>query len=171
DADTPGLTSAMQRQTLRDAALSIRTLDLGVVFDRRPLNRALFAAVLLAVSVAGFSIANAAAVGRWYQAFVLGEDNYWDPFRKSALEVAIVAQPGERIRPLSTSQAYRHPRGSDLVIRVDVPEDKLVPEQVTLHYRTMGGTGSGRGRVTMTQTGDRTFRHALTRAVDDHHLW
>src|SRR5690606_28765296 len=53
DADTPGLTSAMQRQTLRDAALSIRTLDLGVVFDRRPLNRALFAAVLLAVSVAG----------------------------------------------------------------------------------------------------------------------
>jgi hypothetical protein len=171
DADSPGLTSAMQRQTLRDAAASVKSLDVASVFDRRPLNRALFAAVLLAVSVAGLGIANAAAVGRWYNAFVRGEDNYWDPFRKSALSVAIVAQPGERVRPLSMTETYRHPRGADLVVLVDVPEDKLVPEQVTLHYRTHGQSGSGRGRVTMTQIGERTFRHALTRAVDDHHLW
>ena len=102
---------------------------------------------------------------------MLGEEHYWDPFRKSALEVAVVSQPGERLRRLSTDAAYRHPRGADLVVRVDVPEDKVVPEQVTLHYRTVGEAGGGRGRVTMTQIGDRTFRHALTKAVDDYQLW
>lgn len=169
--DGADLSSAMQRQTLSDAARTAKSLEVDSVFDRRPLNRALFAAVLLAVSVAGFSIANASAVGRWYNAFVLGEDNYWDPFRKSSLNVSVVSQPGERVRPLTTSQTYRHPRGADLVVRVDVPEDKLVPEQVTLHYKTVGESGGGRGRVTMTQIGDRAFRHALTRAVDDHQLW
>ena len=169
--DSPSLSSAMQRQTLRDAAATATALDINNVFDRRPLNRALFAAVLLAVSVAGFSIANASAVGRWYHAFVLGEDGYWDPFRRSAFDVSIVSQPGERLRPLKTDETFRHPRGADLVVRVDVPEDKVVPDQVTLHYRTVGESGSGRGRVTMTQIGDRTFRHSLTRAVDDHQLW
>lgn len=171
EEEGPTLSSAMQRQTLRDASQAARTLDVASVFDRRPLNRAVFAAVLLTVSIAGFSIANAAAVGRWYHAFVLGEEHYWDPFRRSSLEVSVISQPGERVRPLSTSETYRHPRGADLVVRVDVPEDKLVPEQVTLHYRTLGESGDGRGRVTMTQIGDRTFRHALTRAVDDHQLW
>ena len=167
----PPLSSAMQRQTLRDASTSVRNLDVSAVFDRRPLNRAVFVAALLATSIAGFGIANAAAVGRWYHAFVLAEENYWDPFRKSSLDVSVVSQPGERIRRLSSDEAYRHPRGADLVVRVDVPEGKVVPEQVTLHYRTIGESGSGRGRVTMTQIGDRTFRHALTRAVDDHQLW
>ena len=109
DQQTPALSSAMQRQTLRDASASVRSLDVAAVFDRRPLNRAVFVAALLAVSIAGFGIANASAVGRWYHAFVLAEENYWDPFRQSSLDVSVVSQPGERIRPLDSSEAYRHP--------------------------------------------------------------
>jgi hypothetical protein len=168
-ADMP-LRSAMQQRTITDAATAASRLDLSAVFDRRPLRRSVTAAILFVVSIAGLGVANAASVNRWYQAFILGRDNYWDPFRRSALTVGVVAQPGDEFRPLSTEQVYRHPRGADLVIRVDVPDDKEVPEQVTLHYRTLGETGRSRGRVTMTQIGDRAFRHALTNAMDDHHL-
>ncbi len=169
ESDSP-LGSAMQRRTMADAARAAHDLDVASVFDRRPLRRALTTAILLLASIAGLGMADAAAVHRWYSAFVLGEENYWDPFRRSALSVGAVVQPGDRFIPLTTEHVYRHPRGADLVIRVEVPEDKEVPEQVTLHYRTLGETGSSRGRVTMTQIGDRTFRHALTRAMDDHQL-
>ncbi|MCA9073783.1 MAG: hypothetical protein KDA93_02030 [Planctomycetaceae bacterium] len=168
--DTP-FTSAMQRRTITDAAQTARGLDLESVFDRRPLKRALTGALMLLVSIAGLGIADAASVGRWYSAFVLGRDNYWDPFRQSALEVGIVAQPGDRFQQLTTDSEYKHPRGADLVVRVSVPDDKVVPEQVTLHYRTVGETGSSEGRVTMTQVDDQTFRHVLSRAMDDHQLW
>ncbi|MGE4001368.1 MAG: hypothetical protein AB7I48_14220, partial [Planctomycetaceae bacterium] len=83
----------------------------------------------------------------------------------------VVTQPGERLKRLSTEEIHRHPRGADLIVRVDVPDDKEVPPQVTLHYRTVGSTGSSRGRVTMTQVGGRTFRHVLARAMDDHQLY
>ena len=168
--ETP-FASAMQRRTITDAALTARKLDLENVFDRRPLKRALAGAIMLLVSIAGLGIADASSVQRWYSAFVLGRDNYWDPFRQSALSVGIVAQPGDRFQRLTTDEVFRHPRGADLVVRVDVPEDKVVPEQVTLHYRTVGETGSSQGRVTMTQVGDQTFRHVLSRAMDDHQLW
>ncbi len=169
DSESP-LGSAMQRRTMTDAARAARDLDVASVFDNRPLRRAVTAAILFLASIAGLGMADAAAVHRWYSAFVLGEENYWDPFRRSSLTIGAVVQPGDRFIPLTTDHVYRHARGTDLVIRVDVPEGKEVPEQVTLHYRTLGETGSSRGRVTMTQIGDRTFRHALTRAMDDHQL-
>lgn len=168
--DTP-FTSAMQRRTITDAAHTARGLDLESVFDRRPLKRAIVGALMLLMSIAGLGIVDAASVGRWYSAFVLGRDNYWDPFRQSALEVGIVAQPGDRFQQLTTDDEYKHPRGADLVVRVSVPDDKVVPEQVTLHYRTVGETGGSEGRVTMTQVDDQTFRHVLSRAMDDHRLW
>ncbi len=171
DGNETPFASAMQRRTITDAALTARKLDLETVFDRRPLKRALAGAIMLLVSIAGLGIADASSVQRWYSAFVLGRDNYWDPFRRSALSVGVVAQPGDRFRRLTTDDEYRHPRGADLVVRVDVPDDKVVPEQVTLHYRTVGETGSSQGRVTMTQVGDQTFRHVLSRAMDDHQLW
>ncbi|MEZ6144833.1 MAG: hypothetical protein R3B91_05220 [Planctomycetaceae bacterium] len=171
EEDDSPLASAMQRRTITDAALVTRNLDLENVFDRRPLKRALVGAIMLLVSIAGLGIADASSVQRWYSAFVLGRDNYWDPFRRSALSVGVVAQPGDRFQKLTTDEEYRHPRGADLVVRVDVPEDKVVPEQVTLHYHTTGETGSSQGRVTMTQVGNRSFRHVLSRAMDDHQLW
>ncbi|MBX3436874.1 MAG: hypothetical protein KF861_05225 [Planctomycetaceae bacterium] len=164
------LRSAMQRRTMTDAARAAKDLDLAAVFDRRPLRRSLIAAILFVASIAGLGIADAASVQRWYSAFVLGRENYWDPFRRSAMSVSIVSQPGDQLKRLSTEDVFRHPRGADLVVRVDVPDDKLVPDVVTLHYRTLGETGESRGRVTMTQVGDRTFRHVLTRAMDDHQL-
>ncbi|MGE4004028.1 MAG: hypothetical protein AB7I48_27910, partial [Planctomycetaceae bacterium] len=79
EEDETPLRSAMQRRTITDAARAARELDLTSVFDRRPLQRSLAGAILFLVSIAGLGIADAAAVHRWYTAFVLGRENYWDP--------------------------------------------------------------------------------------------
>jgi hypothetical protein len=165
------LGGAMQRQAIAEAARAARGLDLTEVFNRRPLQRALIAGIVAVVSIVGLSVADAAAIHRWYSAFLRGDADYWDPYRRTVLSAFVMIPPGEQARPLAAGEVHRHPRGADLVVRVEIPEGKEVPASVSLRYRTAGSSGSHRGHVTMTQVGDRTFRHALARAMDDHQLW
>ncbi len=170
-AGSTPLTRAMVERTIRAADDAVRRLDLTDVFNHRPLRRALVAASLLVASIVGLSVANGAAVKRWYSAYVRGEDRYWDPFRRSALNLRVVAQPGDRVRDFDSTQTYRHPRGADLTLRVEVAEGKEVPEQVVLEYRTVDGGASSRGRVTMSRQGDQSFQHTLARVIGPHDLW
>lgn len=165
------LGGAMLQRTIADAAREVSQLDLGSVFDSRPIRRAVLAAVVLAGSMLGLGVANAGAMQRWYRAFIAGDENYWDPYRRSELTIQVVAQPGDRVREFDAEHRYKHARGADLTLLVTVREGKRVPEQVTLRHRSYGAAGTSRGAVSMSRVGDRQFRHTLGRVIDPHELW
>lgn len=166
-----GLAGAMLERTVAEAVQTLARLDLREVFDPRPLRRAVLAAAVLLASILGFGVANAEALRRWFDAYVVGRENYWDPYRQSELAVQIVAQPGDRLREFDAEGRYKHPRGGDLTVLVTVRPGKQVPELVTLRHRSHGPTGTARGAVTMSRVGERQFRHTLARVVDPHELW
>ena len=165
------LGDVMLEQTIADAARVAKQVDVGSVFDSRPLRRAVLAAVVLGASVLGFGVANASAMRRWYDAYIAGRENYWDPYRRSEMTVQIVAQPGDRIREFDAESNYKHPRGADLTVLVTVREGKHVPSSVTLRHRSYGNSGTSRGAVSMSRVGERQFRHTLGRVIDPHELW
>lgn len=169
--DAEGLGGAMLQRTMADAAGAARQLDLGSVFDSRPLRRMVIAASVLLASVLVFGVANANAMRRWYDAYIVGRENYWDPYRRSEMTVQVVAQPGDRVREFDAQSSYKHPRGADLTILVTVSEGKQVPESVTLRYRSFGPTGSASGSISMSRAGARQFRHTISRVIGDHQLW
>lgn len=162
----PALTAAMLNRTLDEAARTVRNIELGAVFDKTPLGRAAVAAVTLVASVVAFGWANKPAMARWTRAFVNWEDEYWD--RRTLLTVKVIAQPGDRIRQFD-DLLYRHPRGGDLTLLVEVPEGKQVPERVRLQYRLAGGRGGG--SAYLSKLGKRRFKHTVTGLLDDMQLW
>ena len=166
-----GLGGAMRERTVRDAAEHARGLDLGQVFDPSPLRRWLIGAVVLLLSVGLFGVMNADAMTRWVNAYLLQRADYWEPYRRSAMEVHVVAPPGEQIRHFDENGVYKHPRGADLTIVATVPESKEIPEQVQLEFRTYGGNDRERGKLTMSARSEREFRHTIGRAIDNHELW
>jgi hypothetical protein len=168
--DSP-LAELMWQRTAAQAADALKGVDLNDVFNPKPLKHALvFAGVLLA-SIAAMGTANAAGVQRWFNAFVLGRDDYWEPYRKSAMAVHVIAEPGRRVREFDANGVYRHPRGADLTIEAESAEGKLAPHKATLSFRSFGSTGVARGSAPMSRSGDRIFRSTLARVIDDHELW
>lgn len=165
------LSAAMLARTVADAARTVERLDLDRVFDARPLRRSVLAAVVLAASIFGLGVANADGLRRWYDAYIAGTENYWDPYRQSEMTVQIVAQPGDRVRDFVEGYHYKHPRGADLTVLVTVAEGKRVPETVTLRHRSSGAGGASRGAVGMSRVGERQFRHTLGRVIEPHELW
>ena len=130
--DAQSIKSAMARRTVMDAGEQIRALDLDQVFDNRRLRRVIVIASMLIAGIVGFGLINAAGMQRWANAYLLGKDDYWDPFRKNSLTVRILAQPGDRVREFSADGVYRHPRGSDLTLIIESPEGDSTPESVTV---------------------------------------
>lgn len=171
ESDRTGLRGAMLERTVAEAARTVARLDVSQVFDSRPLRRAVLAAVVLVTSIGGFGVANAAALRRWFDAYIVGRENYWDPYRRSEMSVQIVAQPGDRVRDFDRDCRYKHPRGADLTVLVTVQPGKQAPESVTLRHRSYSGGGSTRGAVTMSRSGERQFRHTLGRVIEPHDLW
>lgn len=162
----PPLTASMLNRTIEDVARMTRDLELGSVFDKAPLRRAVVLAAVLIVSILGFAATNADAMERWYNGFVDLEESYWR--RETLLEVKVVAQPGDRIREFEDFR-YKHARGADLTLLVEVPEGKVVPERVRIDYRIAGGRG--RGRTRMSRVGDRQFQHTLPGLLDGVQLY
>lgn len=170
DQDTnDGLSGAMLQRTVADAAQSVRDLDLEAVFDRRPMFRWLIGGLVLLASVAGFGAVRADAMERWFNAFVLLRDDYWEPYRKSAMHVRVLVQPGDRIKEF-TPDGYKHPRGADLTLVADVPEGRELPQAVDLTYSSLTG-GRSRGEVAMSLSGERRYRHTLGQVIEDQQLW
>lgn len=163
------LGGAMLQRTIADAAQSARGLDLEAVFDRRPMYRWLIGGLVLLISVVGFGAVRADAMERWFKAFVLLRDDYWEPYRKSAMTVRVLVQPGDRLKEFTTD-GYKHPRGADLTLVADVPDGRELPSEVDLSFRVLGAVNT-RGSVPMSQSGDRRFRHTLGRVIENHDLW
>jgi len=155
------LTQSMLDQTVRDVSQATGQLNLGDVFEKKPLRRAIIMAAVLVASVGGLAWANADVVKRWKAGFLDLEEEYWR--RDVGLIVKVVAQPGDMVREFQDHQ-YKHPRGGDLTLLVDVAEGKRVPERVSIKYRLAGGRGSG--RAVCSKVGERQFRHSIGSLLD-----
>ncbi len=162
---------AMLERTTNEAVSRLSQLELKKTLNPVPLRRMIVLAALLGGSVLGMGIANAAGVERWYQAYILGKNNYWEPFRKNDLLIQILTTPDERVRQFDEYGVYKHPRGSDLQIQALVPEHSVAPNRVRMQFVGFSPTGTRRGQLSMSRTGDSEFRHTLTRVVNDQQLW
>ena len=160
------LTSAMLERTVAEASEKLRQLDVGSVFDRRPLRRAMSAASLLLVSLIAFGVMCPQAFARWRAGYLGLEETYWP--RDVDLVATVLALPGDRVKSFVDGE-YKHPRGSDLVLMFDVPAGKKVPERVDLQYKLGGGRGYG--RATCFAAGERRFKHAIDDLLDDADFW
>lgn len=161
------LTVAMIDRTISHATKSAGELELGAVFNKRPLMIALVAATLLFTLTAGFGVVQADEMRRWWNAFNPFDlrEVYWD--RETELQVRVVAAPNDRVRNFRDEKGkstngrpgeYKHPRGGDLTILVEVPPGKKVPGRIRLSFRLEGNGGSG--VATLTKTGPREFRYS-----------
>ena len=160
------LTSAMIEQTVVEASEKLQQLDVGSVFDRRPLRRAISAASVLLVSLIAFAGTCPEAFARWRAGYLGLEETYWP--REVELIATVLAQPGDRVKQFVEGE-YKHPRGSDLVLLFDVPPNKKIPERVELQYRLGGGRGYG--RATCFSAGERRFKHAIDDLLDNADFW
>ena len=161
------LTSAMLEQTVLDATEALKHLDLGSVFDRQPLRRAVSAASVLFVSLMTFAVLSPEAFGRWRAGYLELKDEYWA--REFGLVATVLAQPGDRVKQFNSAGEYKHSRGSDLVLLFDVPEGKKIPDRVELTYRLSNGRGYG--RATCFAAGERRFKHAIDDLLEDADFW
>ncbi|TXT20353.1 MAG: hypothetical protein FD138_4228, partial [Planctomycetota bacterium] len=160
------LTSAMLERTVAEASEKLQQLDVGSVFDRRPLRRAMSAASILLVSLIAFASMCPQAFARWRAGYLGLEETYWP--REVELVATVLALPGDRVRAFVDGE-YKHPRGSDLVLLFDVPAGKKLPERVELQYKLGGGRGYG--RATCFAAGERRFKHAIDDLLDDADFW
>lgn len=160
------LSRAMMSKTLDDVAKAAAQLDLDEVFNPQPLRRALTGAVVLFASIGGLALVNQTALATWKDSFLDLDAQYWQ--RQFELQVKVVAQPGDVVREFRDGQ-YKHPRGADLALLIEVPAGKLVPETVQLKYRLAEGRGGG--SVLCSKVGERQFRHAIAGLLDDVEFW
>ena len=166
ERDASPITSAMLRQTIVEAARTASGLDLGSVFDRKPLRRAVVTASVLVASILGLAVTNGAAMERWVAGYLGLRDGYWP--RETELIVKVIVQPGDRVREF-TDGRYKHPKGSDLSLQIEVAPGKKAPEQVRLDARLANGRGNV--RAYLTRVGDQPFRHTLAGLLDDADIW
>ncbi|MEX0704239.1 MAG: hypothetical protein WD069_19220 [Planctomycetales bacterium] len=116
------LTRAMLARTVRQAADEARDIDVGAVFERRPLRRAAIAAVVLVAGIGAFAATNAHAMNRWWLAYFALAGEYWE--REYQLELRTVTQPDQRVRRLEPANPYLHPKGGAFVPLIVVPDAK-----------------------------------------------
>lgn len=160
------LTAAMIERAIDEAVRLCAALPLESVFDRVPLRRALAVGTFLLLSIAGLAVVHPAGMSRWARAFVTRDAVYWT--RETDLVVRAVMQPGDRVREFRDG-ILKHPRGVDLVLLVEVPQGKRMPNSVELQYTLDAAHGSS--RIEMIKTGDRQFRHTISGLLDSLALW
>lgn len=163
------LTRSMIQQTIDGVSRALAKLDLGAVFDRVPLRRAFVTASVLVASVIAFSTANQAAMKRWVRAYVTLQSEYWE--RETALVCRVVAQPGDVVKDFEELEdrfEYRHPRGTDLSLLIEVPTDKRPdgqawkePDRVLIDLDAQSGSGS---RVPLTTA---PYRYSVSQVQED----
>lgn len=164
--DASAFTTALLNQTIDQAARATSALELAQVFDRRPIRRALVIASLVIASLLGLAVADSAAMERWIAGYLSLRSAYWP--RETELILRVVQQPGDRLRDF-VDRSYKHAKGTDLTLQVDVAPGKAVPRQVRLDARLANGRGMV--RVTLTRLDGQTFRHTMAGLLDDAELW
>lgn len=160
-----GYHRAMLERTLSDAARQLERVDLSQVFDPWPFRRTVIIAAMLFVSIVGLAVVDSAAMERWVSGYLELRPSYWP--RETVLEIKVLTQPGDRVRSFRNG-VYRHPRGGELALLVDVIEGKKRPDRVRLDYRLQGG---GLKRVYLTSQGDQPFQQVFPALLDSLEIW
>ncbi|WP_417384477.1 hypothetical protein [Gimesia sp.] len=160
------LTRAMLERTVKEVARGSSQLPLEDVFDKRPLRRAFFGALILTVSILILAVVNQPAMARWAKGYLELKSDYWN--RETGLVVKVIAQPGDRIREFQ-DQIYKHGLGNDLTLLVETVEGKKAPERVQLTYRMQNGRDGG--RTVMSRLGEGRFKHTITDVLDGMQIW
>jgi len=163
---------AMLRRAVNEAEQIAVNVNAGEIFDSTHLKRRGSVAGVLVVAIAVLAIASPQAVTRWWKAFVRCEPTYH--IRTTQLEIAVIAQPGDRRVAFQREDeqfVYLHPRSTDLVLEMTVPEgvsekgqEWVIPERVRVDVLRNDGS---RSRSFVSRTGERAFRFTLTRLQDD----
>jgi hypothetical protein len=129
------LEDLMLERTTAQVAAAAERLDVADVFDRRPLRRAMVIAATLLVPILMLGVMQPRALATWWHAYGQLDETYH--VRQTALKMIVLAPPDDRPRALEPGDVYKHPRGADLTILLDVPEgtrpdgsDWVVPETV-----------------------------------------
>ncbi len=78
---------------------------------------------------------------RWIAGYLTLQNGYWP--RETELVVRVIPQPGDRLRDFVNGN-YKHAKGTDLTLQIDVPTGKKSPDRVRLDARLAGGRGLGR---------------------------
>ena len=120
----------MLDRTLRDVVEASRQLEVGDVFQKRPLRRAVLMAVGLLISIGGLAVAESDVISRWADGFLGLEETYWP--RDYQLVVTVVRGPSRTDVPIDSRSPYRHPRGDDLVLAIEVRPDPSRPDVAPL---------------------------------------
>lgn len=138
------VTISMLERTIADVAIVTQKLDVGEVFNKTPVRRAVTMAIVMLSSILIFSVANAEAFQRWANAFLGWHDSYW--VRETDLVARVIAQPGDRTKEFRDSAGhstagrpgvYKHPRGGDLTIVIEVPTpEELITRQARVVSQT-----------------------------------
>ncbi|MCA9020708.1 MAG: hypothetical protein KDA74_11225, partial [Planctomycetaceae bacterium] len=72
------LTRAMLERTVNEVARGSNQLPLEDVFDKRPLRRAFFGALILTVSILILAVVNQPAMARWAKGYLELKSDYWN---------------------------------------------------------------------------------------------
>ena len=160
-AATPA-TTAMLDRTVERVSENVRKLPMESVFAMKPLRIAVIGAALMLVSVVGLGVAKGDTLQRWWNAFVLHKDSYWD--RETQLRVVAIVQPGDRVREFrAEGDAFEllHPRNTDLTILIEsndsADQEWVVPDRVRLDLQRT----SDRKRVYLNQLDQGKFRYSI----------
>ncbi|MEZ6047447.1 MAG: hypothetical protein R3C11_18075 [Planctomycetaceae bacterium] len=164
----PELTRQMLGRTVRDVSQQVKQLPLSDVFERRPLQRGVISAVGVTLSVLVFLVLNQEAAARWKHAYVDLDQTYWE--RTTELTVKVIAQPSDQVREFDENLEYKHARGRDLVVLVEVPEGMnpdgkpwVVPDRVRIDMESQGRDSY----LVLNRTGEREFTYTFTKLLHD----
>jgi len=167
------LEEAMLARAVDDVAVAADRLDVADVFDRRPLRRATIAAAVLLVPALVLAAVRPGVAGRWWDAYGRLAETYHP--RESDLRLTVLAPPDGRVRRLEPGQVYKHPRGANLTVLLEVPEGErpdgrpwVVPETVYARRRTDSGA---RQTLPAVKSGERGFRLTVEEVRDGMDLW
>jgi hypothetical protein len=137
DPDEHGYSPEMLAHTRDMAQHRAADVDLGQVFDIRPLGHAVVAGIFLTGSIVVFALTQPQAFGTWTRRNLLLSDELWP--RRTELLVEGFQDGVARIA-----------RGSDFTVLARANMAKVVPSVVQVRYRTDEGF---RARENMTQDG------------------
>ena len=165
-ADEP-LTAAMLSRTQRAAADALADWSPSELIDRRPLIRWGTAAVLLVGAVAVTAAVAPSHLSRWAEAYLQGEPDYWDRFRRTRVSLAVARGVPEQIVPFDSARRIRAARGATLAIVATVDDGTERPDRVRLTVTDLGAEGDDQTVSMIAAEGDGPFRHTLPRLFDD----
>ena len=163
DAPSSSDSALLLHRSIDSVAEVVRRLNVSDVFDRRPLRRAVTGALVGVSVLVAIAIFAPAVYANWWQAYGHLAEVYRP--HSTQLNLIVLAPPNDRVRPLAPGEVYKHPRGANLTLLIEIPEGNNaqgkpweIPNIVSARRRSESGAQQV---LPALQTAPRQFRLAL----------